>query len=145
MFDSVTLWTAAHQASLSFTISQRRLKLMSIKSVMPSNHLILCSPLLLLPSIYPNIRVFSNESALHIRWPKYWSSSFSNSPSNEYSGLFSFRTDWFDLLAVQRTLKSLLQHHSSKASILWHSAFFTVQLSHPYMTTVGIPESTGFI
>ena len=108
---------------------------MSIKSVMPSNHLVLCHPLLLLPSIFPSIRVFSNESVLHIRWPKYCSSSCSISPSNEYSGLISFRMDWLDLLAVQGTLKSLLQHLSSKASILWHSAFFIVQLSHPYMTT----------
>ena len=108
---------------------------MSIELVMPSNHLILCRPLLLLPSIFPSIRVFSNESVLHIRWPKYWSFSFSISPSNEHPGLFSFRIDWLDLLAVQVTLKSLLQHHSSKASILWRSAFFTVQLSHPYMTT----------
>ena len=128
----VTPWTAAHQASLSFTISQSLLKLMSIESLMPSNHLILCCPLLLLPSIFPNIRVFSNKSALCIRWPKYWNFSFSISPSNEHSGLISFR---MDLLAVQGTLKSLLQHHSSKASILWHSAFFIVQLSHPYMTT----------
>ena len=111
------------------------LKLMSIESVMPSSYLILCCPLLLLPSIFPSIRVFSSESALHIRWPKYWSFSFSISPSNEYWGLISFRMDWLDLLAVQRTLKSLLQHHSSKASILWCSAFFVVQLSHPYMTT----------
>ena len=102
---------------------------------MPSNHLTLCRPLLLLPSIFPSIRIFSNESALHIRWPKYWSFSFSISPSNEHPGLISFRMDWLDLLAVQGTLKSLLQHHSSKASVLWHSAFFTVQLSHPYMTT----------
>ena len=108
---------------------------MSIESVMPSNHLILCRPLLLLPSIFPSIRVFSNESALHISWPKYWSFSFSINPSNEYSGLISFRMDWFDLLAVHGTLKSLLQHYSSKASILWHSAFFIVQLSQPYMTT----------
>ena len=108
---------------------------MSIKLVMPSNHLILCRPLLLLPSIFPSIRVFSNESVLRIRWPKYWSFSFSISPSNEYSGLISFRMDWLDLLAVQRTLKSLLQHHSLKASILWHSAFFMAQLSHPYVTT----------
>ena len=128
-------WTAAYQASLSFTNSQSSLKLMSIKSVMPSNHLILCRPLLLLPSIFPSIRVFSNESVLCIRWPKYWRSSFSISPSNEYSGLISLRIDWFDLLAVQETLKSLLQHHSSKALILWHSAFFVVQLSHSYMTT----------
>ena len=108
---------------------------MSIESVMPSNHLILCRPLLLLSLLFPSIKVFSNESALHIRWPKYWSFSFSISPSNEYSGLVSFRIDWFDLLEVEGTLKSLLQHHSSKASILWHSAFFTVQLSHPYTTT----------
>ena len=119
---------------LSITSSRRLLKLMSIKSVMPSRHLILCHPLLP-PSIFPSIRVFSNESVLHIRWPKYWSFSFSISPSNEYSGLISFRMDWLDLSAVQRTLKSLLQHHSSKASILWHSAFFLVQLLHPYMTT----------
>ena len=111
------------------------LKLMSIESVMPSNHLILCRPLLFLPSIFPSIRVFSNESALHIRWPKFWSFSFSISPSNEYSGLLSFRMDWLDLLAVQGTLKSLLQHYSSKAPILQRSAFFIVQLSHPYMTT----------
>ena len=128
-----TPWTAAYQASLSFTISQSLLKLMSIESVMPSNHLMLCCPLLLLPSIFPSIKVFSNESALHIRWPKYWSFSFSISPSTEYSGLISFRIDWFDLLAVQGTLKSLLQHHSLKESILW--AFFTVQLSHPYTAT----------
>ena len=131
----VTPWTAACQASLSITNSQSLLKLMSIKSVMLSNHLILCCPLLLLPSIFPSIRGFSNESALHIRWPEYWSFSFSISPSNEYSGLISFRIDWFYLLAAQRTLRSLRQHHSSKASILQHSAFFTVQLSHPYMTT----------
>ena len=131
----VTPWTAARQASLSITNSQCLLKLMSIKSVMPSIHLILCRPLLLLPSIFLSIRVFSKESVLHIRWPKYWSFSFSISPSNEYSGLISFRVDWLDLLAVQGTLKSLLQHYSSKASILWHSAFFIVQLSHPYMTT----------
>ena len=130
-----TLWTAAHQASLSFTISWSLLKLMSIESVTPSNHLILCRPLLLLPSIFPSIRVFSNESVLCIRWPKYWSFSFSISPSNEYLGLLSFRIYWFDLLVVQGTLKSLLQHHSSKASILWHSTFFTVQLWHIYMTT----------
>ena len=122
----------ARQASLSITNSRRLLKLMSIKSVMPSNHLILCRPLLLLPSIFPSIRVFSNESALPIRWPKYWSFSFSISPSN---GLISFRMDWLDILAVQGTLKNLLQHHSSKASILRCSAFFTVQPSHPYMTT----------
>ena len=116
--DSVTPWTAAHQASLSITNSQSLLKLMSIESVMPSNHLILCCPLLLLPSIFPSIRVFSDESVLHIRWPRYWSFSFSISPSHEYSGLISFRIDWFDLLAVQGTLKSVLQHHSSKVSIL---------------------------
>ena len=130
-----TPWTAARQASLSITNSWSLLKLMSIESVMPSNHLILCCPLLLLPSIFLSIRVFSNESLLHIRWPKYWSFSFTISPSNEYSGLISFRTDWFHLLAVQGTLKSLLQHHSSKASILRRSAFFIVQLSHPHMTT----------
>ena len=128
-----TPWTAAHQVSLSITNSQSLLKLMSIKLVMPSNHLILCRPLLLLPSTFPSVRVFSNES-FHIRWPKYWSFSFSISPSNEYSGLISFWIDWFDLLAVEGTLKSLLQHHSSKASILQHSAFFIVQLPHPYMT-----------
>ena len=121
------------QASLSFTISQSLFKLMSIKSMMPSNHLILCHPLLL-PSIFLSIRVFSSESVLHISWPKYWSFSLSISPSNEYSGLISFRMDWSDLLVVQGTLKSLLQHHSSKALTLQHSAFFTVQLSHPYMT-----------
>ena len=131
----VNPWTAARQASLSFTNSQSLLKLMSIKSVMPSNHLILYRPLLFLPSIFPSIRVFSNESALCIRWQEYWSFSFNINPSNEYSGLISFRMDWLDLLAVPGTLKSLLQHHSSKASILWHSAFFIVQLSHPYMTT----------
>ena len=131
----VTPWNAARQASLSFTISQSLLKLMSIESVMLSNHLLLCSPLLLLPSIFPSIKVFSNESALCIRWPKYWSFSFSISPSNEYSGLISFRTDSFDLVTVQGTLKSLLQCHSSKASVLQCSAFFMVQLSHPYMTT----------
>ena len=131
----VTPWTAARQASLSITNSWSLLKLMSIESVMPSNHLILCHPLLLLPSVFPSIRVFSNESVLCIRWPDYWSFSFSCSPSNEYSGLISFRMDWLDLLAVQGTLKSLLQHHSSKASILRRSAFFIVQLSHPYMTT----------
>jgi len=130
-----TLWTAVRQASLSITNSWSLPKLMSIESVMPSNHLILCHPLLLLPSIFPSIRVFSNESALRIRWPNYWSFSFSISPSNEYSGLISFRMDWLDLLAVQGILKSLLQHHSSKASILWCSAFIIVQLSHPYMTT----------
>ena len=131
----VTQWTAAHQASLSITNSQSLHKLISIRSVMPSNHLILCRPLFLPPSIFPTIRVFSYESVLCIRWPKYWSFSFSISPSNEYSGLVSFRMDWLDLLAVQGALKSLLQHHSSKASILWRSAFFVVQLSHPYMTT----------
>ena len=130
-----TPWTAARQASLSFTISWSLLRLMSIEAVMPSNHLIFCRPLLLLPSIFPSIRVFSNESALCIRWPKYWSFSFSINPSNEYSGLISFRINEFHLLAVQRTLKSLLQNHSPKTSILWHSAFFMVQLSHPYMTT----------
>ena len=133
--DSATSWTAAHQASLSITNCWSLLKLMSIELVMPSNHLILCCPLLLLPSIFPTIRVFSNESVLQIEWPKCWSFSFSIIPSNEYSGLISFRMDWLDLLAVQRTLKSLLQHHSSKTSILWHSAFFISQLSHPYMTT----------
>ena len=126
-------WTAAHQASLSITNSRNLLKLMSIELVMPSNHLILCCPLLLLPLICPSITVFSNESVLHIRWPKYW--SFSISPSNEYSVLISFRMDWLDLLAVQGTFKSLHQHHSSKASILQHPAFFIVQLSHPYRTT----------
>ena len=130
-----TPWTAAHQASLSITNSQSLFKLMFIESVIPSNHLILCRPLLLLPSIFPSIRVFSKESVLHIRWPKYWSCSFSISSYNEYSGLIYFRMDWFDILAVQGTLKSLLQHHSSKASIFRCSAFFTVQLSHPYMTT----------
>ena len=129
----VTPWTAAHQASLSFTVSRSLLKFMSIESVMLSKQLILCHPLLLLPSIFPSIRVFSNESTLSIRWPKYW--SFSMSPSNEYSGPISFRIHWFDLLAVQGTPKSLLQHHSSKASILWHSVFLIVQLSRPYVTT----------
>ena len=129
-----TLCTAARQASLSITNSRSSLKLTSIESVMPSSHLILCHPLLLLPSIFLSIRVFSNESALRMRWPKYWSFSFSISPSNEYTGLISFRMDWVDLLAVQGTTKGLLQHHSSKASVLpW--SFFTVQLSHPYMTT----------
>ena len=128
MSDSATPWTAACQASLCTTNSQSLLKLMSITLVMPSNHLILCHPLLLLPSIFPSIGVFSNESVLHIRWPKYWSFSFSISPSNEYSGLISF---WLDLLAVQGTLKTLFQHYSSKASILQRSAFFIVQLSHP--------------
>ena len=127
--------TAALQASLSITDSRSSPKLMSITSVMPSNHLILCHPFLLPPSIFPSIRVFTNESVLHIRWPKYWSFSFSISPSNEYSGLISFMMGWLDLLAVQGNLKSLLQHHSSKAPIRWRSAFFRVQLSHPYMTT----------
>ena len=131
----VTPWTAALQASLSITNSWSLLKLTSIESMMPSSHPILCCPLLLLPSIFPSIRDFSNESALHIRWLKYWSFSFNISPSNEHPGLISFRMDWLDLLAVQGTLKSLLKCHSSKASILWHSAFFIVQLSHPYMTT----------
>ena len=126
-----TPWTATHQASLSITNSRSLLKFTPIESVTPSNHLILCHPLLLLPSIFPSIRVFSNESVLCIRWPKYWSFSFSISPSNEYSGLIYLRMDWLDLLAIQRTLKSLLQHHSSKASILWRSASFIVQLSHP--------------
>ena len=130
-----TPWTAARQASLSITNSRSPPKPMSIELVMPSNHLILCRLLLLLPSIFPSIRVFSNESALRIRWPKYWSFSFNLSPSNEHPGLISFGTDWLDLLVVQGTLKSLIQHHSSKASILRHSAFFRVQLSHPYMTT----------
>ena len=135
MSNSATSWTAARQASLSITDSWSLLKLMSITLVMPSNHLILYSPFLLSPSIFPSIRVFSNESVLRIRWPKYWSFSFSISPSNEYSGLISCSIDWLDLLAVQGTLKSLLQHHSSKASILQHSVFFIVQLSHPHMTT----------
>ena len=129
----VTAWTVACQVSLSISNSQNLLKLMSIESVMPSNHLILCHPLFLPPSIFPSIRVFSNEPVLHTRWPKYWSFSFSVNPCNEHSGLISFRMDWLDLLAVQGTVKSLLQHHSSKASILWCSAFFIV--SHPYMTT----------
>ena len=130
-----TPWTTACQASLSSTSPQSLLKLMSIESVMPSNYLILCRPPLLLPPIFPNIRVFSNESSLRIRWSKYWSFSFSISPSSEYSGLIFFRMDWLDLLAVQGTLKSLLQHHSSKASVLWCSAFSMAQLSHPYVTT----------
>ena len=130
-----TPWTAAHQASLSITNSRSPPKPMSIESVMPSNHLFLCGPLLLPPSVFPSIRVFSDESVLRIRWPKCWSFSFSISPSNEHPGLISFRMDWLDLLAVQGTLKSLLQHHSSKASVLQCSAFFTVQLSHSYMTT----------
>ena len=135
MSDSVTLLFAACQASLSITNSRSSLKLMSIESVMPSSHLILCHPLLLLLPIPPSIKVFSKESTLHMRWPKYWNFSFSISPSNEHPGLISFRMDWLDLLAVQGTLKSLLQHHSSKATILRHSAFFIEQLSHPYMTT----------
>ena len=130
-----TPWTSVRQASLSITNSQSLPKLMSIESAMPTNHLILCRPILLLPSILPSIRVFSNESVLCIRWPKYWSYSFNISPYSEHPGLISFRMDWLDLLAVQRTFKSLLQHHSSKASVLRRSAFFTVQLSHPYMTT----------
>ena len=130
-----TPWIAVRQASLSITDSQSPPKPMSIESVMPSNHLILCCPLLLLSSIFPSIRVFSNQSALRIRWPKYWSFSFNILPSHEHPGLISFRMDWLDLLAVQGTLKSLLQHHSSKASMLRHSAFFRVQISHPYMTT----------
>ena len=145
MSDSVTPWTAAHQASLFITNFWSPPKPMSIESVIPPNHLILCRPLLLLPSIFPRIRVFSNESVLHIRWPNYWSFSFSVSPSNEYPGLISFRMDWLHLLVVQGTLKSLLQHHSSKASILRHSAFFIVQLSHPYMTpgkTIGLTRQT---
>ena len=130
-----TPWTAARQASLSITSSQSLLKLRSIESMMSSNHLILCCPLLLMSSIFPSIRVFSNGSALHIKWPKYWSFSFSISPSNEYARLISLRSDWFDVLAVQGTRKSLLQHHRSKVSILQHSAFFMAQLSHPQMTT----------
>ena len=130
----MTPWTAAHQASLSITNSRSLLKLMFIESVMPSHHLILCHSLFLLPSIFPSIGVFSKESVLQIRWPEYWSFSFSISPSNEHPGLISFRMDWLDLLAVQGIPKSLLQHHSSKASILWHSAFFMVQISHPHMT-----------
>ena len=142
----IRLWPHGLQHTIAIANSQSLLKLMSIESVIPFNHCIHCHPLLLLPSIFPNIRVFSNESALHIRWPKYWSFSFNTSdlisPSNEYSGLISFRMDWLDPFAVQRTLESLLQHHSSKASILWHSAFFIVQLSHPYMTT---GETTALI
>ena len=133
--NSVTPWTAIHPASLSINNPWRLLKLMSIESVIPCSHLILCHPLLLLPSIFPSIRVFSNESVLHIRWPMYWSFSFSIRPSNEYSGLISFRMDWFELLAVQGTLKSLLQHNSSKALVLQCSVVFIVQLSQPYMTT----------
>ena len=132
----MTPWTAASQASLSITNSQSLPKFMSIESVMPSNHLILCCPLLLLPSIFPSIRVFSNELVLRMRWPEYWSFSFGISPSNEYSGLISFRIDWLDLLEVQGNLRSLLQHHSSKASNLLHSAFFIVQLSHPHNTVL---------
>ena len=135
MSNSLQLHGLQHARILPFIISQSLLKLMAIESVTPSNYLILCCPLLLLPSIFPSIRVLSNESALLIRWPKYWSFSFSISPANEYSGLISFRINWFDLLAVQGALKSLLQHHSSKVSILPHSSFFMVQLSHPYMTT----------
>ena len=131
----VTPWTEVHQGSLSITNSQSLLKLMSIKLVMPSNHLILCHPLLLSPSTCPSIRVFSSEPILHNRWPKYWSFRFNISPSNEYSRLISFKMDWFDSFAVQGTLKSLLQHHSSKAAFLWCAAFFLGQLSHPYMTT----------
>ena len=130
-----TPWTIACQASLSFTSSWNLLRFLSIESVMPSNHLILCHPLLFLPLIFPSIRVFSKQLALHIRWPKYWSFSFSNSPSNKHLGLISFRIDWFDLFVVQETLKSLLQHHSWKASILWCSAFFMDQFSYLYMTT----------
>ena len=140
-----TPWTVARQASLSIANSWSLLKLTSIESVMPSNHLILCHPLFLPPSIFPSIRVFSNESVLCIRWPKYWSFSFSISPFSEYSGLISFRMDWLDLLSVQGTLKSLLQHHSSKASILWCPAFFIVQLSHSYMTnrkTIALTRQT---
>ena len=135
------------QAYLSITNSRSLLKFMSIESVMPSSHLILCCPLLLLPLILPSIRVFSYESTLRMRWPKYWSFSFSISPSSEHPGLIFYRMDWLDLFAVQGTLKSLLQHHSSKASILWRSAFFTVQLSHPYMTTgktIALTEITGY-
>ena len=131
----MTPWNAPHQASLSITNSWSLPKLMSIESVMPSSHLILCRPLLLPPSIFPSIKVFSNESVLHIRCPKYWNFSFNISPSNEHSGLISFRMDWLDFCEVQGTLKSLLQHHSSKASILWCSAFFIVQVSHPSITT----------
>ena len=131
----MTPWTAARQASLSITHSWSLLRLMSMESAMPSNRLILCHPLLLLPSSFPCIRVFSNESVLCIKWPSYWTFSFSIRPSNEYSRLISFKMDWLDLLAVQETLKSLLQHHSSKASSLWHSTFFMVQFSYPYMTT----------
>ena len=142
MSNSVTPWTEACQASLSITNSLSLFKLMSIELVMPSNHLILCRPLLLLPSIFPTIRVFSSESVLPIRWPKYWSFSFSISPSNEYSGQISFRMDWFNLFAVQGTPKSFLQHHSLKSSILWCSAFFIVQLSHSYMTIENNSKTT---
>ena len=145
MSDSVTPWTTAHQASLSIANSQSLLRLMSIKSVMPTNHLILCRPLIHLPSIFPSIRVFSDESVFCIRWPKYWSFSFSISPSNGHSGLISFWMDWLDLTEVQGTLKSCLQHHSSKASIFQCSAFFIVQLSHPYMTTGKTIALTGWI
>ena len=145
MSDSVTPWTTAHQASLSIANSQSLLRLMSIKSVMPTNHLILCRPLIHLPSIFLSIRVFSNESVFCIRWPKYWSFSFSISPSNGHSGLISFWMDWLDLTEVQGTLKSCLQHHSSKASIFQCSAFFIVQLSHPYMTTGKTIALTGWI
>ena len=138
-----TPWTVAHQASVSITNSRSLLKLKCIELVMPSNHLILCHPLLL-PSIFPSIRVFSNESVLHIRWPKFWNFSFSICPSNEYAGLISFRMDWLDLLAVQGTLKSLLQHHSSKASILPRSAFFIVPLPHPYLTTGSLSSNSSF-
>ena len=141
----MTPWTAALQAPLSITNSQSLLKIMSIESVMPSNHLLLCHPLLLLPSVFPSIRVFSSELVLCIRWLKYWSFSFSISPSSEYSGLISFRMDWLDLFAVQGTLKSLLQHYSSKAPILRCSAFFIVQISHPYMTTAGKVMSLLFL
>ena len=134
----VNPWAASCQASLSFTISQSLFKLICIESMMPSNHLIFCCPLLLLPSIFPSIRIFSNESAVCIRWPKYWNFNFIISLAKEYPGLISFRTDWFDLLTVQGTLKSLIQHHSSKASILQHSAFFIVQLSYPYVNNFTI-------
>ena len=145
MFDSVTPWTAAHQASLSIVNSKSLLKFMSIESVMPSNHLILCHPLLLLPSNFLSIRVFSNESALHIRWPKDWRFNFNISPSNEHPELISLRMNWLDLLAVQGTLKSLLQHHSSKTSILQCSAFFTVQLSHPSGKIIALTRWTFVI
>ena len=141
----MTPWNVVHQASLSITNSQNLLKLILIKLVMPYNHIILCHPLLLLPSIFPSFRAFSNESVLHVRWPKYWSFSFSISSSNEYPGLISFRMDWLDPLEVQKTLKSLLQHHSSKASSLQCSAFFIVQLSHPYMSTGKTLPSWNFV